>query len=56
MYNYFRFLLNLFWMIRIWNQAEMLINDEVITTSGFVEVILDVLNSSIEVDMVEKSA
>ncbi len=30
-------------MIRIWNQAEMLINGEVITTSGFLaEVILEV--------------
>jgi len=41
-------------MIRIWNQAEMSINGEVITISGFAYAILEVLKSHIGVSMIEK--
>ncbi len=39
---------------RIWNHVEMSINGEIITTSGFAEVILEVLKGPIGVGMVEK--
>ncbi len=39
---------------RIWNEVEMSFRGEFVTTSGFSEVILEVLKSSIGVSMVEK--
>ncbi len=39
---------------RIWNEVEMSFGGEIITTSGFSEVILEVLKSPIGVSMVEK--
>ncbi len=41
-------------MFKICHEVELLIIDEVITTSGFSEIILEVLKGPIEVDMVEK--
>ena len=41
-------------LLKIWNKVEMIIIGEVITTSGFSEVVLEVLKSPIEVGMVEK--
>ena len=41
-------------MIRILNQAEMSITDEVIITSGFAKTILVILNTPISVVIVEK--
>ena len=41
-------------MNMIWNQVKMSINGEIITTSGFAEVILEVLKGPIGMNMVEK--
>ena len=41
-------------MFKIWNKVELLINSEVITTSGFSEIIVEVLKHPIGVGMVEK--
>ncbi len=41
-------------LFKIWNEVELLIIGEIITTSGFSEIILEVLKRSIGVDMVEK--
>ncbi len=41
-------------VLRNWNHIEMSINGEIITTSGFEEVFLEVLRGPIGVGMVEK--
>ncbi len=41
-------------VLRIWNHVEMSFRGEVITTSGFSEVILEVLKGPVGASMVEK--